>query len=1115
MKKKVVWMSDVPFANSGMGIQSKYAVVQLLEAGYEVVYYAWYVGRAGESTDYKISPKFNIPVFFLGKGKFGDAALIQSLLEMHQPDVFITYGDMHMVNEVTKIASQWQTIWAHWWPVDCEDFDPKINKIAQAIPYLITTTQFGARIINKITGQTPPIIGHVVQFEEIDKHYKKTIRSKFGLKQEDVVFGCVARNFWRKNLSVLIRSFAEASRQNEKIRLVIHTDSAIAQNGGCDISLLVNELGISGKVFLSNNSVTAEDMAKLYDLMDYHVLTSFGEGFGVPVIESMARGIPNIVPNNTTLPELVRDTGYIVPLAVHGNVDPMSNKEFFGPCPEKLSQTFCLAAEERYTKKYELHAQKAKTIAKEFCAENVLPKWVALIRDFVPNKISTSNPNLLSFKTDKPKALLCSMFYVPNLLGGGEYTIHELMKGLVENGWECKVLTMFEGIKGKFREPLPDTTFMLDGVEVTHCGKTWYETLERLLKSSPPDVLITYEIFSWMSLRFLRAAKKYNIRTVMYEQFWRLVTTKFDEVLSQPINPPQEGLECSQKCDLLIANSDHMQDVFVKFLGRKCPVVYPPMDLEHPEQENESEKEYILFVNPGRGKGANTVFYLADKFPEEKFMFVGAIAEDETFLNMKKRSNIEYHEHTDNMGEIYNTAKIVLFPSTVAESFGRVPLEAMSYGVPVIARGVGAVPQNLEAYAVVIDRQSDDVIWAHELKKLLQNPTKTKKYGLVGQEFARKKFNKEIQTKKFSELLLDLRKQPCRQDEGEHKKIISICDPGYLGVDTALKYAQEFFGKQFFHFTLPTASSIDELVIDILQKVDELHSNVIIYAGWNQTYDKARELIRKTRPEIKHVVNWHSPLAQIEMSNEVAHFVRCNNMLCKKQIDYIFVPYQPDADLFRRTYHPNYRWFPDTIGEINMEKRLLPDKNFKIGFFATPSPRKNILAQLSAVRTLHLSMKDKNLPWKGITMYLGNGFDKQPHYMNFLKSLDIPYVILPHFTNKNEYYSYLGAMDVNMQVTFSEAFNYVCAESLALGVPCLGSKMTPALRSPIPKINQFIEKFLIVSEIDNVLSIFSKLQFFTTLPEELKQEMKTIWHAHTNVLRQMHNKAIEELLNEF
>ena len=61
-------------------------------------------------------------------------------------------------------------------------------------------------------------------------------------------------------------------------------------------------------------SFNDERMNELYNLFDIHALTTTGEGFGLPILESMACGIPNVLPDYTTSRELIEERGELVPL---------------------------------------------------------------------------------------------------------------------------------------------------------------------------------------------------------------------------------------------------------------------------------------------------------------------------------------------------------------------------------------------------------------------------------------------------------------------------------------------------------------------------------------------------------------------------------------------------------------------------------------------------------------------------------------------------------------------------------------------------------------------------------------------------------------------------------
>jgi O-antigen biosynthesis alpha-1,3-mannosyltransferase len=65
--------------------------------------------------------------------------------------------------------------------------------------------------------------------------------------------------------------------------------------------------------------VSKEDLPYIYAGADLFVYVSLYEGFGLPVLEAMASGVPVIASNTSSLPEVVGDYGVLVdPLDVLG-----------------------------------------------------------------------------------------------------------------------------------------------------------------------------------------------------------------------------------------------------------------------------------------------------------------------------------------------------------------------------------------------------------------------------------------------------------------------------------------------------------------------------------------------------------------------------------------------------------------------------------------------------------------------------------------------------------------------------------------------------------------------------------------------------------------------------
>jgi glycosyltransferase involved in cell wall biosynthesis len=101
----------------------------------------------------------------------------------------------------------------------------------------------------------------------------------------------------RKNLATLLRALG---RLPGEVRLVI---AGADGWGETDVGALANELNLRERVTLLGR-VTDAELATLYRSARAVVMPSMSEGFGLPVLEAMARGTPVICSQSGALPEI-------------------------------------------------------------------------------------------------------------------------------------------------------------------------------------------------------------------------------------------------------------------------------------------------------------------------------------------------------------------------------------------------------------------------------------------------------------------------------------------------------------------------------------------------------------------------------------------------------------------------------------------------------------------------------------------------------------------------------------------------------------------------------------------------------------------------------------------
>jgi glycosyltransferase involved in cell wall biosynthesis len=75
---------------------------------------------------------------------------------------------------------------------------------------------------------------------------------------------------------------------------------------------LIAEYDLAERV-LFLEQVPEEDLPLLYSAADVYLCASFLEGFGIPVVEAMACGLPVVCSNTSSLPEITGDAAILVP----------------------------------------------------------------------------------------------------------------------------------------------------------------------------------------------------------------------------------------------------------------------------------------------------------------------------------------------------------------------------------------------------------------------------------------------------------------------------------------------------------------------------------------------------------------------------------------------------------------------------------------------------------------------------------------------------------------------------------------------------------------------------------------------------------------------------------
>lgn len=149
---------------------------------------------------------------------------------------------------------------------------------------------------------------------------KQAVKEKYNLPKE--FFLHVGTIIERKNLLNIVKAINEIKREIDIPLVVIgkgkeykeKVKAFIAENNlQKQVIFLSDKLAAEGK----NSFVAAEDMPAIYQLSKAMIYPSFYEGFGIPVAEGLASGVPVITSNTSCLPEAGGDAAYYVTPSSH------------------------------------------------------------------------------------------------------------------------------------------------------------------------------------------------------------------------------------------------------------------------------------------------------------------------------------------------------------------------------------------------------------------------------------------------------------------------------------------------------------------------------------------------------------------------------------------------------------------------------------------------------------------------------------------------------------------------------------------------------------------------------------------------------------------------------
>jgi glycosyltransferase involved in cell wall biosynthesis len=314
---KILMLGDSPFIKTGFGIVNAIAFKELSDAGHELLV----IG--GQDTTEREIPN---GTFFPVKNQAIDSigwTLVDAIVEEHAPDAVHIIGDPATVTAWLLKKSLYQLPITVYMPVEGAPLNQQWVDVLSQTPNIniITCSNYGVEIL-RAAGLTAKMAYHGVSidFAPMSADERDAKRYAVGWNDKFVIM-CVAQNVERKQWGRLFEAVSILSKKYKDVILYAHT---VPFNnyylGGHNLPRLAVEMGISDRVFFPqdhkrhNDAIELRGVDKpglidLYNMADVFVLPSQVEGFGLPLAEAMACGLPVMHTNYGAGAEVIGNAG--------------------------------------------------------------------------------------------------------------------------------------------------------------------------------------------------------------------------------------------------------------------------------------------------------------------------------------------------------------------------------------------------------------------------------------------------------------------------------------------------------------------------------------------------------------------------------------------------------------------------------------------------------------------------------------------------------------------------------------------------------------------------------------------------------------------------------------
>lgn len=537
------------------------------------------------------------------------------------------------------------------------------------------------------------VIPYGIDTKKFQNKNGEAFKAKYDLQESKVILS-VGRLNYQKGFQYLIKAMPTVLQQIPNAKLVLVGEGEQLSY----LRQLTKSLSLE-KIIVFTGAINQTEIPYAYAAADIFVLPSLFESFGISLIEAQAAGKPVVGTRVGGIPETFKDgeTGFLVE---PGDV-------------EQLEEVIIRILSDSDIAK-EL-GRKGKCYAASFEIKKSINR---IIKEYDKIVFGNSNIRYSKFSTLTPYALKKILFvtsFAGKEYGGAEISTRLLLDKLIECGYDVQALTTRKVNFDKSlvsitsRVEIPKQMLMLGNRNIDYF---FSRKIKKQLIKIKPNIIHVQDTYILpaviMANKQLKIPCVATIRNSILDSSWDLM---FPAIISSILKRRNKKIiQALHNVNCIIAVSQYIKSELIErgISSRKIFPVYnlPPSFNGVIAKPQTRDCSVVHLFAPGFLIGFKGFFVLIkamNKVIESGVKIDLTIAGDgpdrrALELLTKDLRLVPYIKFTGKLTfealfDFYSNCDIVVIPSIFPEPFGRVALEAMFFGKPIVASRVGGIPE--------------------------------------------------------------------------------------------------------------------------------------------------------------------------------------------------------------------------------------------------------------------------------------------------------------------------------------------------------------------------------------------------------------------------------------